>query len=103
MGVKLRAAALGFLDSVIAVQAVKLGWTEQELFGVLNHDETEVIKLRGDTKGVVPFVALAVWPGTRLERVAASHAVIVTGSGAILRLPKRAGSNVMPFWNSNTL
>ena len=88
---------------MIAVQAVKLGWTEQELFGVLNHDETEVIKLRGDAKGVVPYVALAVWPGTRLESFAVTHAVIVTGSGAILRRLKWAVSNAVPFWNCSAL
>ena len=97
VGVKLRAAALAFLDSLMAVQAAKLGWTEPELFGVLDHDDTEVIKLRADAKGVVAYVALAVWPGTRLESFAATHAVIVTGSGAILRRPKRTAANTVPF------
>jgi hypothetical protein len=103
IGNKLRRAALTFLDNAIAGQALELGWSEPELFGVLAHDDAEVIKLRADAKGVVPYVALAVWPGTRLEGFAVTHAVIVTGSGAILRLPRRAGSNVMPFWNSNAL
>ena len=103
VGVNLRATALAFLDSVMAVQAAKLGWTDPELFGVLDHDDVEVIKLRADAKGVVPYVALAVWPGTRLERFAASHAVIVTGSGAILRLPKQAAANTVPFWNCDGL
>jgi hypothetical protein len=103
VGVKLRAAALAFLDSLMAVQAAKLGWTEPELFGVLDHDDTEVIKLRADAKGVVSFVALTVWPETRLESFAASHAVIVTGSGAILRRPKRTAANTVPFWSCNRL
>ena len=103
VGVKLRAAALAFLDSVIAVQAVKLGWTEPELFGVFDHEDAEVIKLRGDAKGVVPYVALAVWPGTRLESFAVTHAVIVTGSGAILQRLKWAAANTVPFWNCKAL
>ena len=101
IGDNLRKAALAFLNSEIAVQAVELDWNERELFGVLNHDDAEVITCRADAKGVVPYVALAVWPGTRLDRFAASHAVIVTGSGAILRHPKRVAANTVPFWNCN--
>ena len=41
---------------MIAVQAVKLGWTEPELFGVFDHEDAEVIKLRADAKGVMPYV-----------------------------------------------
>ena len=103
IGVKLRRTALTFLDSVIAVQAVELGWGELELFGVLNHDDAKVINCRADAKGVVPYVALAVWPGTRLDRFAATHAVIVTGSGATLRRPKRGATNTEPFWNCKAL
>ena len=47
IGNKLRRAALTFLDSAIAGQALELGWSEPELFGVLDHDDAEVIKLPG--------------------------------------------------------
>jgi hypothetical protein len=103
VGVKLHAAALAFLDNEIAVQAVELGWSEPELFGALDHGDVEAIKLRADAKGVVSYVALAVWPRTRLESFAASHAVIVTGSGAVLRRLKWAVSNAVPFWNCSAL
>lgn len=103
IGNKLRRAALTFLDNAIADQALELGWSEPELFGVFDHEDAEVIKLWPDAKGVVPYVALAVWPGTRLESFAACHAVIVTGSGAILRRLKRGAPNAVPFWNSSAL
>ena len=103
IGDKLRRAALTFLESAIAGRARELGWSEPELFGVFDHQDAEVIELRADAKGVAPYVALAVWPGTRVESFATTHAVIVTGSGAILRRPKRASANTVPFWKCKAL
>jgi hypothetical protein len=54
IGNKLRRAAPTFLDNPIADQALELGWSEPELFGVFDHEDAEVIKLRPDAKGVVP-------------------------------------------------
>ena len=83
VGSKLRRAAFDFLDSNLALQAIETGWRERELFGVLDHFDVDVIGRRADAKGVVSSVALTPWEGTYLEGFAISHAVIVTGFGAI--------------------
>ena len=105
IGGKLRRASLNFLDTNLAAQAIETGWRELELFGVLNHADADVIARRADAKGAVTSVVLAPWEGTRLESFAASHAVIITGSGAILRQPKRPMNRemVVPFWMASAL
>src|SRR5262249_20854450 len=66
-GESLKTAALAFLESDLAGQAVELGWTGLELFGVLEHGEAEAVRLRSDAKGIVSLVAVAPWAGTRLD------------------------------------
>jgi hypothetical protein len=104
-GEKLRRAALSFLASDQWQTATEFGWTEIELFGVYNHDEPDVINRRADAKGVVAFTALAVWPNTRIERIEAGYAVIVTGGGGVFMSPKRGDkyANSIPFWQIEVL
>ena len=104
-GERLKQAALFFLASELSQVAAALGWTATELFGVYNHDEPDIINRRGDAKGVVSFVALAVWPGTRIERFEAGYAVIVTGGGGVFTSPRRGDklSASVPFWQIGAL
>jgi hypothetical protein len=105
IGEKLKRAALSFLASDQWQTATEFGWTEVELFGVYNHDEPDVINRRADAKGVVAFTALAVWPNTRIERIEAGYAVIVTGGGGVFMSPKRGDrlSASVPFWQIEAL
>jgi hypothetical protein len=104
-GEKLRRVALSFLASDLWQTATELGWSELELFGVHNHNEPDVINRRADAKGVVSFVALAVWPGTRIERIEYGYAVIITGGGGTLMYPRRGNGfvNSVPFWQNEAL
>ena len=102
IGEKLKRAALSFLKSELSQVAIDLGWDEVNLFGIYNHDDPDVVNRRSDAKGIVPFVALAVWPNTQIERFAESNAVFVTGGGGTFMFPKRDRSSVA-FWRSEAL
>jgi hypothetical protein len=103
IGEKVHAASLAFLNSDLATVAADLGWNELELFGVFDHEDPAVINRRPDAKGIIVFVALAVWPGTRIESFHASHSVIVTGSGGVFISPKRFAASSIAFWDSGVL
>ena len=102
-GEKLKRAALSFMADDLWLAATDLGWTEAELFGVYNHYDPDVINRRPDGKGVLSFVALAFWPGTRIERFEAGYAVVVTGGGGTFLFMKRHRPNSIPFWRIEAL
>jgi hypothetical protein len=104
-GERVRRAALVFLGSDSVLEAIEHGWDELQLFGVMSTSDEALLDRRADLKGIVPFVALTVWHGTRVESFTGSHAVIVTGSGAILKQTKRNmdPATVLPFWESEAL
>ena len=57
-GEKLKTAALAFLCSRIAREAVTYGWDELQLFAVMDNGSAAVIECRADLKGAVSFAAL---------------------------------------------
>ena len=102
VGERLRSAALSFLGGGQAQIAEGLGWGAAELFSVFN-GTADTIARRVDAKGIVPFLALAPWPGTRVQAFAATHAVFITGTGGRFLAPKRAAPGSILFWDARGL
>ena len=102
IGERLRTEALNFLGGGQAQIAEGLGWGAAELFSVFN-GTADTIARRVDAKGIVPFLALAPWPGTRVQAFAATHAVFITGTGGRFLAPKRAAPGSILFWDARGL
>jgi hypothetical protein len=97
-GDKVAGTALEFLDTEHALRAVKLGWTELELFG-MHPDALKAAALRSDAKGLVPFIALAQHT-YEIIAIEEDRAVIQTGGGATQSWPRSrpAEDLAVPFW-----
>jgi hypothetical protein len=93
----LRTASLMFLTTPHARAALQAGWSEIELWGVPPGDDA---RWCFGSKGLLPAVVWAPWPGTRLSAIDADGAGIVTGSGARLRHRRTCQdvSGAVPWW-----
>jgi hypothetical protein len=98
LGDKVARMALEFLDSEHAQQAVDLGWSELELFGI-HRGDVKAGARRSDASGLVAFIALAQHTYTILA-IEENRAVIQTSGGATQTWPRRrpAEDLAIPFW-----
>lgn len=69
-----------FLDTEHFADAVRLGWSDRELFGCA----PEAASLRVDRQGVVTSLALSALAGPKLRRLEPDRAVIECASGSVL-------------------
>jgi hypothetical protein len=98
----LKTASLMFLTTPHARAALQTGWSEIELWGVPPMDDA---RWCFGSKGLLPAVAWAPWPRTRLSAVDADGADIVTGSGGRLRHRRTCQdvTGAMPWWRHPAL
>jgi hypothetical protein len=81
---KVRQAALDFLDSPHALEAARCGWGELALFGV---HEGEAALDRLDARGLLPLIAWTV-TGLKLESISRLSAGLTSTRGATLHYPR---------------
>jgi hypothetical protein len=94
--VRLQKVMRAFLATSLFEQALAVGWSHVELFGVSPHAPFR----RLAEQGLVSGLALSVLIKPRLETIAGEGAVIICGSGSrlIYRRGHRALDGAVPWW-----
>jgi hypothetical protein len=98
---KLQAACLRFLETPWLWRAVEAGWSEAELWSCFPTHKFEVMKRRGDCKGLV--VALATGMGCTIQTINEREAVVTrrrTGARLVHRREVPGREYAVLWWHA---